>query len=446
MIRSPSSNSPRLWLPSHPSCHLYSPSLSQAPFFLHPSLFPPHPVFICVKVRSCHNLRLARCTSCPALLRCLVPLASPPTAALNSAMAPIPYTNGMTLVSTSILLLLIRSLIFRGGPLLQRICPSLLMKPPTSLRPTRASHSRLLSTRPSRRHSRISHRRLLAAIPSHRPIRLPHLRTRTMPGTSSPTTSHGVMNTKSIVRGYCRAQRATAFSCAPQRLCATSAPRKLAKNVVSARQRYVLSPYPSLATVTSITQSVKCTGTRPSCARCASRDYLCEYASEVTSEPTNSTKARRPRRETREPAQKDSGPPSPLDRCIKAEIPEFLSLHYSDHTGSYWEGSTPSDDCSMEEPWQFNGGILPDATTHSLVRRPSIAAPHPVRHNHPQSLSAPLATHGDARAVGIHAQIQLPLLPHFGMPGQRLMQHEVYAPPEVKYEQSVAFGPHSYDP
>jgi hypothetical protein len=205
-------------------------------------------------------------------------------------------------------------------------------------------------------------------------------------------------------------------------------------------------PYPSPATVASITQSVKCTGTRPSCARCASRDYLCEYASEITSEPTNPTKARRPRRETREPAQKGSGPSSPLDRCIKAEIPEFLSLHYSDHTGSYWEGSTPSDDCSMEEPWQFNGGIVPDAATHSLVGRPSIAAPHPVRHNHPQSLSAPLAAHGDARAVGTHAQIQLPLLPHFGMPGQRLVQHEVYAPPEVKYEQSVAFGPHSYDP
>jgi hypothetical protein len=319
------------------------------------------------------------------------------------------------------------------------------MKFPTSLRLARASHFHLLSTRPSRQHSPISHLRLRAVIPSHRPIQLPSRRTRMMPGTSSPTTFHGVMSTKSIVQAYCRAQRATAFSCAPQRLCATNAPRKLAKNVVSARQRYVLSPYPSLATVISMPLFVKCTGTRPSCARCASRDYLCEYASEVTSEPTNATKGRRPRRETREPAQKDSDPPSPADRCIKAEIPEFLSLHYSDHTGSYWEGSTPSDDCSMEEPWQFSGGILPDGTTHSLVGQPSIAAPHPVRHNHPQLLSAPLATHGNAQTAGIHAQIQLPMLPHFGMPSQRLVEHEVYAQPEAKYEQSAAFGPHSYD-
>ena len=127
-------------------------------------------------------------------------------------------------------------------------------------------------------------------------------------------------------------------------------------------------------------------------------------------------------------------------------MPEFLSLHYSDHTGSYWEGSTPSDDCSTEEPWQFSGGILPDATTHSFAGQPSVAVPHPIRHNQPQPLTAPLAAHGDAQAAGIHAHIQLPVLPHFSMPSQRLVEHEVYAQPEVKYEQSTAFGPHSYDP
>lgn len=190
----------------------------------------------------------------------------------------------------------------------------------------------------------------------------------------------------------------------------------------------------------------KCTGTRPSCARCASRDYVCEYASEVTPEPTNTTKARRPRREIREPAQKDLAPLSPPGRCIKAEVPELLSLHYSDHTASYWEGSTPSDDCSMEEPWQFHGGMLPDAINHSLVGQPSIAAPHPVRHNHTQPLVAPLAAHGNGPTAGLHAQIQLPVLPHFGMPNQRLVEHEVYVQPEVKYEQSVVFGSHSYDP
>lgn len=192
-------------------------------------------------------------------------------------------------------------------------------------------------------------------------------------------------------------------------------------------------------------RKAKCTGTRPSCARCASRDYVCEYASEVTPEPTNTTKARRPRREIREPAQKDLAPPSPADRCIKAEVPELLSLHYSDHTASYWEGSTPSDDCSMEEPWQFHGGILPDAINHSLVGQPSIAAPHPVRHDHNQPLVAPLAAHGEGPTAGLHAQIQLPVLPHFGMPNQRLVEHEVYVQPGVKYEQSVVFGPHSYD-
>jgi len=316
----------------------------------------------------------------------------------------------------------------------------------TSLRPMRAQHSRLLLTRPSRQHSRISHRRLQAAIPSHRPIQLSPPRTRMMPGISSPTTSHGVMSTRNIVREYFRAQRATVFSCAPQHLCVTSAPLKLAKNVVSARPRWV--PLPATFTCHSrfnASPSFKCTGTRPSCARCASRDYVCEYASEITPEPTNTTKARRPRREIREPTQKDLAPPSPPDRCIKAEVPELLSLHYSDHTASYWEGSTPSDDCSMEEPWQFHGGILPDAINHSLVGQPSIAAPHPVRHNHNQPLVAPLAAHGEGLNAGLHAQIQLPVLPHFGMPNQRLVEHEVYVQPGVKYEQSVVFGPHSYD-
>lgn len=128
----------------------------------------------------------------------------------------------------------------RVQPLLQRTCrPSLWMMVSTSLRPVRAQHSRLLSTLPSRRYSRISHRRLQVAIPSHRPIQRSPPRTRTMPGISSPTTSRGVMSTKSIVREYYPAQRATAFFCAPQRLCATSAPLKLAKNVVSARPRCV---------------------------------------------------------------------------------------------------------------------------------------------------------------------------------------------------------------
>jgi len=194
-------------------------------------------------------------------------------------------------------------------------------------------------------------------------------------------------------------------------------------------------------------RKAKCTGTRPSCARCASRDYLCEYASEATSDPVNSsTKARRPRRETRELVHKDSNPPSPVDHCIKVELPEFLSLHYPDHTTQYWEGSTPSDDCSMEEPWQLHGGIFPDATSHSLAEQPSIAAPHLVRHTNPQPLMGPLPRHGDVQPAGIQAQIQLPMLPHFDMSGQRVVGHEVYVQPEVKYEQSPAFGPHSFDP
>ncbi|KAH9983430.1 hypothetical protein BJV74DRAFT_619901 [Russula compacta] len=192
-------------------------------------------------------------------------------------------------------------------------------------------------------------------------------------------------------------------------------------------------------------RKAKCTGTRPSCARCASRDYLCEYASEVTSESVNSARARRSRREFRELAHKDSSIPPPPNHCIKAEMPEFLPLHYPDHASPCWEGSTPSDDCSMEEPWQFHGDILPGATNHSLAGQPSIAAPRPVRHMHPQPLMAPLPTHGGAQAAGLHGQIQLPMLPHFAMPGQRLLEHEAYLQPEVKYEQSTALGPHSYD-
>jgi hypothetical protein len=204
----------------------------------------------------------------------------------------------------------------------------------------------------------------------------------------------------------------------------------------------------SLTRLSCLGSLLQCTGTRPSCARCASRDYLCEYASEVASEPASSTKARRPRREVREPPAKDAIHPTPPSHSIKAEMPEFLSLQYPDHTSPYWEGSTPSDDCSIEEPWQFHGGMLPDsaAAGHSLAGQPSIAAPHPVRHNHPQPLMVPQPAHGGgAQAGGVHAQIQLPILPHFGMPNQRLMEHEVYVQPGVKYEQSPVFEPHSYD-
>lgn len=284
-------------------------------------------------------------------------------------------------------------------------------------------------------------------------------------------------------------------SCAPLHLCEISAPLRLVKNVESARQRYVLPVfvYPRLALKIGLLfiYLTKCTGTRPSCARCASRDYICEYASEAISDTvapntptTSTTKARRPsRRESRGdpaiPAQhhNESSPPTPGQppgphNCtvIKAEMPEFLSLHHYTDQSSYWEGSTPSDDCSMEEPWQFHNheGLLPDSTNHqnTLARqRPSsIAAPHPVgggRHRtiHPGLqpvvvAPAPLPTHaGDvqaaaaASAAALHAQIQLPLLPHFDMPSQRLVEHEVYVQPEIKYEQSTAFGPgpHPYD-
>jgi len=196
-------------------------------------------------------------------------------------------------------------------------------------------------------------------------------------------------------------------------------------------------------------RKAKCTGTRPSCARCASRDYVCEYASEATSETANSTRARRPRRETREPTHKDSNPLSPPNHCIKAEVPEFMSLHYSDHTIPYWEGSTPSDDCSVEEPWQFHGGMLPDTTNHTPAGQPSIGVPHLVHHTHPNSqpLVASLPAHGDVQSATLHAQqIQLPVLPHFGMPGQRLEENKVYMQqPQAKFEQSTAFGTHIYD-
>ena len=308
------------------------------------------------------------------------------------------------------------------------------------------------------------------------------------PGISFLTTSPGVTSTKSTARGSCLVPRATASSCDPLRLCGTSAPRRLAKNVESARQRYVplfTCPRLALNLPCFAIRLSKCTGTRPSCARCASRDYVCEYASEATSDSAASNtasttvKSRRPsRRETREESailthhHKGSSPPSPgqpgPNHCtvIKAEIPEFLSLHhYPDHTSSYWEGSTPSDDCSMEEPWQFHHpeGLLPDATNHQNAlagQRPlSIAAPHPVRgvphRSHPVppalgvAVPVPLPAHtGDSQATAAsHAEIQLPMLPHFDVPSQRLAGYEVYVQPEVKYEQCTTFSPspHPYD-
>jgi hypothetical protein len=100
----------------------------------------------------------------------------------------------------------------------------------------------------------------------------------------------------------------------------------------------------------------------------------------------------------------------------------------------------------MEEPWQFHGGILPDASGHSLGGQPSIAAPHPVRHTHSQSLVVPLSAHsGGPQAGRVHSQIQLPMLPQFGVPNQRLVEHGVFVQSEIKYEQTPVFDPHSYD-
>lgn len=339
----------------------------------------------------------------------------------------------------------------------------------------RASRSPLstLPSPPSRPPSQISHRPLLAVTPFHRPIQprsTPRLTPMT-PGISSLTTSRGGTSTKSTARGFCLVPRATASSCALLHPCGTSAPRRLAKNVESARQRYIsLLACPRFGLKFGFSFHLsKCTGTRPSCARCASRDYICEYASEATSDsaaanPAITTKARRPsRRETREGPtilaqhHQDSSPPYPSQQplgpnhctIIKSEMPEFLSLHhFPDHTSSsYWEGSTPSDDCSMEEPWQFH---------HH--EGSSIAAPHPVRGGHhsthpwPQPLvMAPtqLPAHaGDAQAGASHAQIQLPVLPHFDVSSsQRLGEYEVYVQPDVKYEQSTAVSPspHPYD-
>jgi len=118
----------------------------------------------------------------------------------------------------------------------------------TSLHQARALPLHLLSTLPFHPHSRISHRRLLVAIPSHPPIRPTHRQTLMMLGTSFPIMSHGVMSTKSIAQAYCRAQKVIASSCVPLRRYATSAPRKPAKNVVSAKQRCVTLIIPSLLT------------------------------------------------------------------------------------------------------------------------------------------------------------------------------------------------------
>ncbi|KAI0259074.1 hypothetical protein BC834DRAFT_974588 [Gloeopeniophorella convolvens] len=197
-------------------------------------------------------------------------------------------------------------------------------------------------------------------------------------------------------------------------------------------------------------RKAKCTGTRPSCARCTSRDYVCEYASEVAPEPTSATKARRPRRETREPARGPAMPPAFPDFAIKAEISEPLTLQYPDHTSPYWEGSTPSDEYPIDEPWQLHTGALADTAAHPLVGHSSIAAPQPVRHAHPQHLVAPLPEHDDAHPISGQDQalIQLPILPSFDVRSQHpVEQHEAYVQSEVKYENGVPYGSlHAYDP
>ena len=159
------------------------------------------------------------------------------------------------------------------------------------------------------------------------------------------------------------------------RISRLSAPRRLAKNVESARQRYVplfACPWIALNLACHSICLSKCTGTQPSCAHCASRDYVCECASEATSDSVSPTiasttaKARlSSRRETREElailAHHHKGLSSPSPRQLGPIIAPSSRQRYPN---SYHSITAPTA--------RVLGGL------HS-ERWLSIAAPHLVR-------------------------------------------------------------------
>ncbi|KAI0052009.1 hypothetical protein FA95DRAFT_109350 [Auriscalpium vulgare] len=206
-------------------------------------------------------------------------------------------------------------------------------------------------------------------------------------------------------------------------------------------------------------RKAKCSGTRPSCARCSQRGHQCEYASEVIVEGGDAVKP--PRVHHDGALTSASAPPRAIKRYfpnrnvfVKDEDPDaMVGMQYLEQPrtpSAYWEGSTPSDDFSMEEPWQFSELAAGDSDTfgqmhpcdgtdraavHSFIHSPSILAPQPVRHTSVPDLTGPAtADSPSSYPLSPYVPIQPPVLPVFQNLSDTSSYAHVSPSPDFKVE------------
>ncbi|KAI0059022.1 hypothetical protein BV25DRAFT_1918922 [Artomyces pyxidatus] len=209
-------------------------------------------------------------------------------------------------------------------------------------------------------------------------------------------------------------------------------------------------------------RKTKCTGAHPACARCTSRDYVCEYASQTATE-RRPIKVRRTLRDwlpkldlPRVQAGQSVGPEAPMhipshEVSVKNEESESMALRCIDHrsTSACWEGSTPSNDFPMEEPWEFSEFTAADeeftrihqphldghlfseyGSAHSLPSPSSILAPQPVHHSSLSHLSGP-----GEDVLPLYAPMHPPARPLLhNAPTDQSHFVNIYPSPELKTE------------
>ncbi|KAA1477746.1 hypothetical protein DENSPDRAFT_844943 [Dentipellis sp. KUC8613] len=160
-------------------------------------------------------------------------------------------------------------------------------------------------------------------------------------------------------------------------------------------------------------RKAKCTGTRPSCARCTARGYACHYTSD-----TRSTRPAKPRR--RQKRERENEPKTPREPVLSSSHPHpyiaakdvgllsdepmrlvtdvaddlrlpTLALDYpgtststsTSPSSTAWDTSTtPSDEYPLDEPWHF----APTPADEYAVFAHHPSASHP--HAHPHDFGA----------------------------------------------------------
>ncbi|THH13595.1 hypothetical protein EW146_g6643 [Bondarzewia mesenterica] len=207
-------------------------------------------------------------------------------------------------------------------------------------------------------------------------------------------------------------------------------------------------------------RKAKCSGARPSCARCTSRGYTCQYASET--QPENGpSKNRRRRREAaavvasvpkvhvmgKDIAPEKDYPALVRDMPVKHED-DVLALAYA-HMGASaspaaasWEGSTPSDELAVDDAWQFPhehaSSTSSDDDMFIAFHDPALAAGHAYPGDEFQHLNLPAAT-ADSSIFAPRPLRHLSSTSLLSTPGDHMTSSSAHFPSDVTLPQNVAF-------